>query len=104
MFRKVLVVLALAVFSLLSGIATVSSQDTVTLTILTHWGEESLLAGQQAMFDAYMEANPNVKIELVTVPFEELLTKIVTGRTAGTAPDIYHIYNLWLPDFTGEGG
>lgn len=102
MSRKILMVLV--VCGLLLSIASVSAQDAITLTILTHWGEEGLLAGQNAMFDEYMAANPNVKIELITVPFEELLTKIVTGRTAGTAPDIYHLYNLWLPDFTGEGG
>ncbi len=73
------------------------------LSILTHWGEENLLAGQQTMYDI-CSAETNVEIDLKTVPFNDLLTTIVTGRTAGTNPDIYHLYNLWLPDFIGEGG
>lgn len=92
-----MVVLVLA----LSSIA--AAQDTPTLTVLTHWGEESTLQGQEVMFDL-CEAATNVNIELRTVPFNDLLTTIVTGRTAGTNPDIYHLYNLWLPDFTGENG
>jgi len=80
-----------------------AAQGEIKLTVLTHWGEERLLTAQQAMFDAYTAAHPGVTIELQTVPFEELLTRIVTSRTAGTSPDIYHIYNLWLPEFTNSG-
>jgi multiple sugar transport system substrate-binding protein len=56
------------------------------------------------MFDEYMTNNPGITIELQTVPFNDLLTKIITGRAAGTNPDIYHMYNLWLPDFIGDNG
>jgi len=96
----VLLTLALA----LSALGAVAAQENITLTVLTHWGEERLLVAQQAMFDEYMANNPGVTIELQTVPFNDLLTRIITGRTAGTNPDIYHLYNLWLPDFVGENG
>ncbi len=100
--RPVAVLLILAV--LLAGLAPgVMAQEPIKLTVLTHWGEERLLVAQQAMIDEYVAAHPNVSIELQTVPFEELLTRIVTSRTAGTSPDIYHIYNLWLPEFTNGG-
>ncbi len=89
---------------LLAALATVSTaQEEISLTILTHWGEERLIAAQQAAMDEYMALHPNVTLELQTVPFEELLTRIVTSRTAGTSPDIYHLYNLWLPEFTSSG-
>lgn len=101
---KRITVIALVVLMVLAVLApSALAQDQITLTILTHWGEESLLTAQQAMFDAYMAEHPNVTIELQTVPFEELLTRIVTSRTAGTSPDIYHLYNLWLPEFTNSG-
>lgn len=92
---KWLITLLVALFSL--------SVAQTKLSILTHWGEENLLAGQQTMYDT-CAAETNVTVDLKTVPFNDLLTTIVTGRTAGTNPDIYHLYNLWLPDFTGEGG
>ncbi len=98
--RSVLVFLSLALI-LTFGAATMA-QDT-TLTMLTHWGTEDQLAAQQAIIDAYMESNPDVAIELVTVDFGELRTKIITGRTAGISADVYHFYHLWLPDFVNSG-
>ncbi|MCY4071584.1 MAG: sugar ABC transporter substrate-binding protein [Chloroflexi bacterium] len=98
--RSILVLLSLALI-LIFGAATLA-QDT-TLTMLTHWGTEDQLAAQQAIIDAYMESNPGVNIELVTVDFGELRTKIITGRTAGISADVYHFYHLWLPDFVNAG-
>ncbi len=98
--RSVLAFLSLTLI-LTFGVATLA-QDT-TLTMLTHWGTEDQLAAQQAIIDAYMESNPDVSIELVTVDFGELRTKIITGRTAGISADVYHFYHLWLPDFVNSG-
>ena len=96
---------ALLFFVMLLGILSVTSlaQDDITLTMLTHWGTEDQLAAQQVIIDAYMESNPGVNIELVTVDFGELRTKIITGRTAGISADVYHFYHLWLPDFVNSG-
>lgn len=101
MLTKRFTVLILVLGLLLTG-SLVSAQD-VTLTILTHWGEE-IHAENQAKMYGYCADQTGVAYELRTVPFNDLLTTIVTGRTAGTNPDIYHLYNLWLPDFTGESG
>lgn len=79
------------------------SGEPVTLTILTHWGEESLLKPMQEKIALYQESHPNVEIDYQAVTFDQLLTKITTARAAGTSPDIYHFYNLWMPDFV-EGG
>lgn len=75
----------------------------VKLVVLTHWGEESSLKPMQARLDEYMQLHPNVTIEYQTVTFDQLLTKITTARAAGISPDIYHFYNLWLPDFVKGG-
>jgi multiple sugar transport system substrate-binding protein len=73
------------------------------LDILTHWGEDAYLAAEQEMLEL-CATETNVDVNLRTVPFNDLYTTIVTSRTAGTSPDIYHLYNLWLPEFTGESG
>lgn len=80
-----------------------SSNEPVKLTVLTHWGEESLATPMKALLDEYAKANPNVTIDYQAVTFDQLLTKISTSRAAGTAPDIIHIYNLWMPDFVKGG-
>lgn len=102
LLNRLLSVVAALAMALTMAAASVA-QEEVTLTLLTHWGEEARLAEQQAIIDEYMAAHPGVTIELQTVPFDQLLTKIVTARTAGTSPDIYHFYNLWLPEFVNSG-
>lgn len=96
--KRVLFVLLTLTLSVGVGTFLVSAQDPTNLTILTHWAEERLLEAQGELF-ADCEASLNVNADLQTVPFEELLTKIITNQTAGTNTDIIHMYNLWLPDF-----
>lgn len=103
MNRKLLLVSLILLVVLVLGATIVTAQEEITLRVLTHWGEESLLPGEMAMIEAYEAANPGINIELETVPFNDLLTKIITGQTAGTNPDIFHLYNLWLPDFGRSG-
>lgn len=83
--------------------APAATKEPVKLVVLTHWGEESLATPMKALLDEYTKANPNVTIEYQAVTFDQLLTKISTTRAAGTAPDIIHIYNLWMPDFVKGG-
>ena len=96
LFASLCLVMLLGVFGV--GLA----QDEITITMLTHWGSEDLLAAQNKFLDAYEEANPGVNIELITVDFGELRTKIITGRTAGVTIDVYHFYSLWLSDFVNS--
>lgn len=79
-----------------------TAQESVTLTVLTHWGEQEVKSVLQPFFEEYEQLNPNVQIEHQTVAFDELLNRITTGRLGGQAPDVYHFYNLWLPDFVSS--
>ena len=77
------------------------SGASVTLTVLTHWGDQSLLKALTPWFEECAR-KVNVRIVHQTVAFDQLLTKIMTGRLGGQSVDIYHFYNLWLPDFVGS--
>ena len=79
-----------------------AAQDKVKLVVLTHWGAQEQKEPLEQIFAEYEQLNPNVDLELQTVAFDELLTRITTGQLGGDAPDIYHFYNLWLPDFVGS--
>src|SRR5215510_15107919 len=95
--KRLLTLLMLVALMLLFGAARPASADTVKLTWLTHWGTADQIKAEQAMIDEHQAAHAGVTIELLTVSFDDLLTKITASNTAGTNPDIYHIYNLWLP-------
>ncbi len=79
-----------------------ASGTPVKLVLLTHWGTADYQKILQPIFDEYHKQNPNVTIEHQTVAFDDLLKRITTGRLGGVAPDIYHFYNLWLPEFAGS--
>src|SRR5262245_45276348 len=97
--KRLFTLLMLVALMLLFGAARPASADTVKLTWLTHWGTADQIKAEQAMIAEYEAAHAGVTIELQTVDFGDLLTKITTANAAGTNADIYHIYNLWLPDF-----
>jgi multiple sugar transport system substrate-binding protein len=92
---------ALLVTVPLIGAGTAAAQDDVKLTILTHWGEQHVTEAIDPQLD-YCAEQTGVTVEHQTVDFADLLTRITSGRLAGETPDIYHFYNLWLPDFVGS--
>jgi len=83
--------------------ATATPTDTKekkTVRILAHWDGPNA-DSYKKYIDEYEKLNPNVHIELQTVPFGDLLKKITTSRLSNDGPDIFHIYSAWLPELTG---
>lgn len=81
-----LIVLVLAAFS---NVAV--AQDETTL-LWGMWGSPEEIAIHQQVADAYMEANPNVKIELWSQPWGDYFTKLDTLFAAGDGsaiPDVF---------------
>lgn len=77
------------------------SNSQITLRILTHWDANNTDAFKKKAA-AYKEVNPNVTIQVETVPFSELLKRITVSNLSEDGPDIYHIYNAWLPELSGS--
>ncbi|HXT38274.1 MAG TPA: extracellular solute-binding protein [Chloroflexota bacterium] len=73
----------------------------VTLTMLTHWDATTLQAFQPYV-KTYEALHPNVHIQITTVPFNNLLQKISTSLLSNGGFDIYHIYDLWLPQLVKD--
>jgi multiple sugar transport system substrate-binding protein len=101
-FSQGLAVTPFALGAATRGFRTAYAQDKVKLVVLTHWAEASTHDPLEKIFGEYAQANPNVEVELQSVAFDQLLNRITTGQLGGAAPDIYHFYNLWLPDFVGS--
>jgi multiple sugar transport system substrate-binding protein len=101
-FAQGLAATPLALSATARGFARSGAQDKTKLVVLTHWGTQTQKDPLEAIFAEYATVNPNVEIEHQTVAFDELLNRITTGQLGGDAPDIYHFYNLWLPDFVGS--
>lgn len=66
-----------------------SSEETITLRILSTLATETEAPLEQAMADAYMKEHPNVKIELIGQPVNDMAKKIIALNTSGDLPDAF---------------
>ena len=76
-------VASLAIAAMVVGACTAApegSKGPVKLVVLTHWGDQALLAVLQPIFDEYQKQNPNVKIEHQSVAFDDLLKRITNKK------------------------
>lgn len=66
-----------------------SPEETITLRILSTLATETEPPLEQAMADAYMKEHPNVKIELIGQPVNDMAKKIIALNTSGDLPDAF---------------
>ena len=66
-----------------------SPEETITLRILSTLATETEAPLEQAMADAYMKEHPNVKIELIGQPLNDMAKKIIALNTSGDLPDAF---------------
>ncbi|HML21389.1 MAG TPA: sugar ABC transporter substrate-binding protein [Aggregatilinea sp.] len=78
--------------------------DVVTLTFWDNQQTESgLSAYQQAAVDEFEAAYPNIKIDVVTVPYTEYQDRLILAVQGGNAPDISTVDQIWNPAFAVAG-
>lgn len=94
-FLTVTILFALVITSC-GGSSAPSANSNVTITYLTHWSGPQVDQLKQAIA-AYNKVEPNVTINVRTVPFGNLLTTITTQGGSASGPTIMGIYNLWMP-------
>lgn len=73
-----------------------------TVSFLTHWGGDQL-AALEAAAAAFHEQDPNVTVEIESVPFANLLTTLRTRGASPDGPTMVGIYDLWLPELVRDG-
>lgn len=84
------------------GASGLAAQEAKTIQVATHYTEEQ--AGPLlACFDEYEAANPGVTVEHQQTAYGDFLQTILTSRVGGTAPDIYNVYSIWVPQLAAAG-
>jgi ABC-type glycerol-3-phosphate transport system substrate-binding protein len=91
--------LILPVFSL-----SATAQDVVTIEFWDNQQAESGLSQyQQAAVDEFEAANPNIQVEVVTVPYPEYQDRLVIAVRGGTPPDVSTVDQIWNYGFATGG-
>jgi multiple sugar transport system substrate-binding protein len=77
------------------GTGSGSDDGKVTLTFLSHYGDEPLKGGISKLIDEWNTSHPNTQVKQQTVSFDELLTTLNVRQVGGQGADILSSYALW---------
>ena len=90
MKRQLAAALSLAMFaSAFAGVPAAAEEEQITLTIMSCLQTEDEAELESAMAEAYMEANPNVTIEFISVANNDLDAQITTLAASDDLPDAF---------------
>jgi multiple sugar transport system substrate-binding protein len=80
------------------------AQSPVTLKIAyPAWDTKAQEAAVTGIFADYEKQNPNVKIELISLPFPVLRQRLVVSARAGDPPDVAYVDGRWVPEMAVPG-
>ncbi|HET8729085.1 MAG TPA: sugar ABC transporter substrate-binding protein [Alphaproteobacteria bacterium] len=77
-----------------------AAQSLQVVEVITSPQRTELLQGQ---IDAFEAANPDVSVELVSLPWDQAFEKFLTMVQAGQTPDVVEMPERWLSLYAGNG-
>jgi len=87
-----------------SSLAAPALAQEVTLQFWDNQQTESGLSDvQRAAVDRFTEENPDIAIEVTTIPYPEYQQRLLTAVQGGNAPDIATLDQIWLAAFAEAG-
>jgi ABC-type glycerol-3-phosphate transport system substrate-binding protein len=93
--------IAAALFGLLSGIAHADQ------TVLKFWDNQQTESGlsvfQQEAVKRFEKENPDIKVEVTTIPYPEYQQRLLTAVQAGNGPDVSTVDQIWNSAFAQAG-
>ncbi|MGE5481634.1 MAG: ABC transporter substrate-binding protein [Bacteroidota bacterium] len=93
--RSVVLVFGLAVLLLTGAVPSFAAQQQVTTVEFWSWATGDELKQLQDRIKLFEKANPDVKINLVTVGWTEIGTKLPVAVAGGNSPDLVTISSNW---------
>ncbi len=86
------------------GLASAAAAQEVTLQFWDNQQTESGLSEfQQAAVDRFMAENPDITVEVTTIPYPEYQQRLLTAVQGGNAPDIATLDQIWVAAFAQAG-
>lgn len=96
---------ALVAAALAAGTGGVGAQEPVTLTFWHTYNEQSpeneTLTG--TLIPSFEAANPGIRVEGLSVPYDDFRTKLIAAMAAGTGPDLIRSDIIWVPELAELG-
>ena len=81
----------------------VESEETVTISFWHAYNETEAAVLVDTLIPAFEAEHPNIRVEALTVPYDEFHRKLLTSIAGGTAPDLIRADIIWVPEFADMG-
>jgi multiple sugar transport system substrate-binding protein len=82
---------------------TTSSGGPVTLEFAQWWGAELPAGDFDKIINEFTTQNPNIKVKLLSAPYDSTKQQLVTGAASKTLPDVVGLDGAWVNDFAKQG-
>lgn len=82
---------------------TVATKAPVTISFWHTYSEAEMLMMNDTIIPAFEKEHPNIKVESVQIPYNELRRKLITAISGGTSPDLMRSDIIWVPEFADMG-
>lgn len=102
---KKLVLFMLMLSSSVMVFAGGTKESATTPVTITYWQYffQSKVETIDALIQKFQEANPGIKVEHVTFPYETYNQKVASSVPVGTGPDVLNLFYGWLPLYVKSG-
>lgn len=77
--------------------------ETIIRIAYPGWDSAAQEKAVTELFNAYEEKNPDVSIELISIPFPVMKQQLVVALRSGDAPDVGYIDGRWIPEMQAAG-
>ncbi len=80
-----------------------ASGGDVTIEFAQWWEPELPDGAFRGLMDKFEEANPGIKVELLSGPYASTKEQVLAGSAAGTMSDVVGLDGAWVNDFAQQG-
>jgi multiple sugar transport system substrate-binding protein len=99
--KKSLLIVLISIFVIITG-----GFAKTKIILAVHWSDYQvegikdengniMVKGLRQYVEEYQKLNPDIEIEIQSVPFDEYLKRILISHTSGVISDVYILYSLW---------
>lgn len=104
LFFFLVMILVLALMCVCVTGSVLAEQNEVTIKFLGWIGAEKAgVPAKEALIKGFEEKYPNIKVEVIDVPFREIPRRITMMVEADRAPDVAQIFSFCLPTHFAQG-
>ncbi|MFC4115111.1 ABC transporter substrate-binding protein [Nonomuraea zeae] len=98
-----LAVVALSVLPLAACGSGGGSGDDGPVTLTYRIWDEQQKVGYDKVMAGFQQANPDIKVKIEVMPYDDYWTKLTADAVAGTAPDVFWMQPGYFPAFATKG-